>query len=146
MPTRFEQSRTAYQTMFSVTPWPQILPCLLTARKTFPSVSLAAAIHLSTVSLTHIGMGTVRTRPPLPTRSTTAQCLTALDIRNVQRNELRATQSTSKENGNHGAVSLAMKRLALCALQQALRLFEIQPVAQSLSQLLYSLDPPDPSR
>jgi hypothetical protein len=46
----------------------------LIARKIFPSVSPAADIHSSTAFLTHWGIGTVRMRPPLPARSTTAQC------------------------------------------------------------------------
>ena len=59
--------QTAYQTMFSVTPWPRIVPCSPAVRKTVPSVSLAAATHWSTASLTHIRTRTVRTRPPLLT-------------------------------------------------------------------------------
>src|SRR5579859_2820708 len=37
--------------------------------------TLAATIHRSSAALTHCGMGTVRMCPPLPIRSTTAQCL-----------------------------------------------------------------------
>ena len=45
----------------------------LTGLKTRPSVTFAAAIHLSTAVFTHTGMGTVRICPPFPIKSTIAQ-------------------------------------------------------------------------
>src|SRR5271170_39547 len=66
------QLRTTYQTTFSEIPRPHEVPCR-TALNTLPSATVAAAIHLSTVLLTQIGIGTVRTWLPLPTRSTMAR-------------------------------------------------------------------------
>jgi hypothetical protein len=54
-------------------PDPQAVPCRLTALKTRPVVTDAAVSHLSTALFTQIGMGTVRTWLPLPTRSTITQ-------------------------------------------------------------------------
>ena len=59
---------------FAVIPLPQTWPNLVMARNTVPSVMLAAAVHASIASLTHAGMGTVRTCPPMPTRSAMTQC------------------------------------------------------------------------
>jgi hypothetical protein len=60
-PRRNAHCLTTYQTTFSDIPRPQAVPCLLTALKTFPSVTFAASIHLSTSFFTHVGKGTVRT-------------------------------------------------------------------------------------
>jgi hypothetical protein len=66
--------RTTYQSRFSEIPLPQVDPCRPTALKIRPSVTCAAAVHFSTAPFTQFGSGTVRTCPPLPTRSTLAQC------------------------------------------------------------------------
>jgi hypothetical protein len=66
--------RTTYQMTFSEMPFPQGVPCRLTALKIRPWPILAAMIQRSTASLTHMGMGTVLTRLPLPIKSTMAQC------------------------------------------------------------------------
>ena len=62
------------QTTFSEIPRPQHEPCRLTARNIRPCFSSAVASHWSTESFTHAGIGTVRTWPPFPIRSTIAQC------------------------------------------------------------------------
>jgi len=65
---------TTYHTTFCEIPRPHTFPIRATARKILPSVTLAAHVHWSRAALTHAGIGTVRMWPPLPTRSTTAQC------------------------------------------------------------------------
>ena len=62
------------QTTRSVTPSPQCLPARQTHRNNLPAQIPAAATQRSMVFLTHSGTGTVRMWPPLPTRSTMAQC------------------------------------------------------------------------
>jgi hypothetical protein len=66
--------RTTYHTTLSEIPDPQILPVLATARNMFPDVTPAAEIHSSNACFVHCGIGTVRMWPPLPMRSTMAQC------------------------------------------------------------------------
>jgi hypothetical protein len=46
-------------------PSPHTRPALLMARKTRPWVMSAAAVHASMALFTHVGIGTVRTCPPL---------------------------------------------------------------------------------
>ena len=58
------------QTAFSVMPSPHIFPTLLTLRNSLPRSMAAAVSQLSSSCLTQSGTGTVRTWPPLPTRST----------------------------------------------------------------------------
>ena len=65
---------TTCQTNRSVTPSPQCLPARQTHRKSLPAEIAAAASHSSIVVFTQSGTGTVRMWPPLPTRSTIAQC------------------------------------------------------------------------
>jgi len=74
MPTFFAYSFTTCQTTRSVTPSPQCLPARQTHRNNLPAERAAAATHVSTDALTQSGTGTVRMCPPLPTRSTMAQC------------------------------------------------------------------------
>jgi len=62
------------QTAFTVIPPPHVLPTLLTLRKSFPRSMPAAASHTSNSLLTQSGTGTGRTWPPLPIKSTMAQC------------------------------------------------------------------------
>jgi hypothetical protein len=73
MPARFAQALTTYQTTFCVMPSPQTVPFLRIDLNSLPLTMGALAAHASSVFLTHAGMGTVRTRPALPTRSTIAQ-------------------------------------------------------------------------
>src|SRR6516162_9825890 len=61
-------------TAFSVIPSPHILPALLTRRNSLPRLTAAAASHSLSALLTQSGTGTVRTWPPLPTKSTMAPC------------------------------------------------------------------------
>jgi hypothetical protein len=61
------------ETAFLVSPSPQTCPPRLTRRKSFPPSIPAAAIQHSSSARTQSGIGTVRTWPPLPTRSTMAQ-------------------------------------------------------------------------
>jgi hypothetical protein len=74
MPACAAAARTTSHYTFGDMPSPQMRPALLIARKTRPSVIAAADVHASTAVLTHYGMGTVRTWPPLPTRSAMTQC------------------------------------------------------------------------
>jgi hypothetical protein len=73
-PAFSQQVLTTYQTTFCEMPLPHTFPSLATARKILPSLTPAARVHWSRAALTHAGMGTVRMWPPLPIRSTTAQC------------------------------------------------------------------------
>ncbi len=73
-PAFSQQVLTTYQTTFREMPLPHTFPILATARKIVPSLTLAARVHWSIAALTQLGMGTVRIWPPLPIRSTTAQC------------------------------------------------------------------------
>jgi hypothetical protein len=74
MQARAAAARTTSHSTFGDMPSPQIRPALLIARNTAPCVMAAATVHASTCLFTHVGMGTVRTCPPLPTRSTITQC------------------------------------------------------------------------
>jgi|SRR6516165_4030769 len=65
---------TMCQTAFSVIPSPHVVPALLTLRNRLPRSIAAAANQSSSSFLTQSGTGTVRIWPPLPTKSTMAQC------------------------------------------------------------------------
>jgi hypothetical protein len=65
---------TTSQITFGLNPLVPILSALLIARKIGPVVILAAVNQRSTAILTQVGTGTVRTWPPLPTRSAMTQC------------------------------------------------------------------------
>ena len=73
-PMLLADSFTMCQTAFTVIPSPHALPTLLTRRNSFPRSIAAAASQSSSSVRTQSGTGTVRTWPPLPTRSTMAQC------------------------------------------------------------------------
>jgi len=73
-PAFWQHVLTTYQTTFCDNPLPHTFPFLATLRKILSSVTLAAPVHWSSAALTQLGMGTVRMWPPLPIRSTTAQC------------------------------------------------------------------------
>jgi hypothetical protein len=62
------------QTAFSVMPSPRVLPIFVTRRKILPLSIPDACSQAPSSSITHAGMGTVRTWPALPVRSTIAQC------------------------------------------------------------------------
>jgi len=59
---------------FSVMPRLQREPVLFTHRNSFSVLIFAVVDQMSMATLAHAGTGTVRTRPPLPTKSTMAQC------------------------------------------------------------------------
>src|SRR5580704_12132997 len=59
---------------FSVMQSPHVLPILVTLRKILPRPIPAALSHSSNCSFTQSGIGTVRTCPALPSKSTIAQC------------------------------------------------------------------------
>jgi hypothetical protein len=65
---------TTCHTSCSVTPSPHHFPARHTHRNSFPEESPASAVQASAIDLTQSGIGTVRMWPPLPTRSTIAQC------------------------------------------------------------------------
>jgi len=73
-PMLLADSLTMCQTAFTVIPSPQVLPTLLTRRNSLPRSIATAASQSSSSALTQSGTGTVRMWPPLPTRSTMAQC------------------------------------------------------------------------
>src|ERR1035437_1271453 len=58
------------QTTFSLRPPACAWPARFTGRNTYPSVTPATDVHASIATFTHVGIGTVRTRPCFPTRST----------------------------------------------------------------------------
>ena len=57
---------------------------LLIARKTAPCVMPVAVVHASIDALTQAGTGTVRMRPPLPTRSAMTLSLSELEALGAQ--------------------------------------------------------------
>ena len=62
------------QTAFSVMPSPRVLPIFVTRRKILPLSIPDACSQAPSSSITQAGMGTVRTWPAFPFRSTIAQC------------------------------------------------------------------------
>ena len=87
-------------------PDPQAVPCRLTALKTRPVVTDAAVSHLSTALFTQIGMGTVRTWLPLPTRSTIAQSPCRIcDVFLRQGRQLGSAQAAAEQDRYHSDVS-----------------------------------------
>ena len=73
-PAFSQQPLTTYQTTFWEIALPQTFPVRLTLRKIFPSPIPAATVHSSSARFAHSGIGTVRMCPPLPIKSTMAQC------------------------------------------------------------------------
>jgi len=71
---RLAAAWTTFQSTFGNMPSPHTRPPLVMARETGPWVISADAVHASTAVFTHVGIGTVRTCPPLPTRSAMIQC------------------------------------------------------------------------
>jgi hypothetical protein len=65
---------TTCQTTFSLIPSPQAVPVLQTHRNTLRHATPDARVHSSITPFTQSETGTVRMCPPLPTRSTIAQC------------------------------------------------------------------------
>ena len=74
--------------------------------------------------------------------------LTGFDIRDVRcpKKSAPAAESKAQKDGDHSAVRISVKCLVIGALKRTPRGFEIQPVDEPPSQLLYSIDPPDSSR
>jgi hypothetical protein len=66
--------RTTLQIAFAVKPFPETRPTLFTWRNIAPEATPADVVQRSMASFTHCGSGTVRTRPPFPTRSAITQC------------------------------------------------------------------------
>jgi hypothetical protein len=75
MPARLAQRLTAYQATFAVTPASCRAPFFKTRLNTFPSLTPESRCQTSTSPLHQFGTGTVRIRPPLPTKSTMTQWL-----------------------------------------------------------------------
>jgi hypothetical protein len=65
MPARAAAARTTSHSTLADMPSPHTRPDLLIARKTGPLVIATDAVHASTAVFTHVGIGTVRTWPPL---------------------------------------------------------------------------------
>lgn len=68
MPTFPAHRFTVNQTTLAVTPVPCMIPPFRIRLKTLPSLTPECRSQVSTSSLHHDGIGTVRIRPPLPTR------------------------------------------------------------------------------
>ena len=69
----FRGGSTTLHTAQSLSSSPTTRPLLETGRSSRPALWPAAAVQESIRSLTHIGMATVRMRPPLPRRSAITQ-------------------------------------------------------------------------
>src|SRR5579863_10458337 len=125
---------------FSGMPFPQSVPCRLTALKIRPWPILAAMIQRSTASLTHMGIGTVLTRLPLPIKSTMAQCPCLISMSSTSRADGSAARRKPqpKSRTHHGKITNAAKILAIGIFQEQLGLIAAQLVPQTGSQLLHT--------
>ncbi len=98
MPARAAAARTTSHSTLGDMPSPHTRPALLMARKTGPCVITAAAVHASTAVFTHVGIGTVRTCPPLPTKSAITQCSSRCWIESRRRANNSARRSPQPIN------------------------------------------------
>src|SRR5262245_18688314 len=131
MPARAAAARTTSQRIFGDMPSPHTRPALLIARKTAPPVMSAAAIHASMAAFTHLGMGTVRTCPLLPTRSAITQCSSRCWIdstRSVNNSARRSPQPI--QHGDHCIVTQLTRCRERRVLKQPAALLACQPIAQ----------------
>ena len=123
-------------------PSPQTRPTLLMARNTVPSVMLAAVVHASMVSLTHVGMGTVRTCPPLPTRIGDDPVLLALlDPPELQGQQLAPPKPTAEEHGEDRVIAELARRCRCAQHQQASPLLRREPIAEANAEPSHALHP-----
>src|SRR5712671_4950890 len=92
-------------------------------------------------------MGTVRMCPPLPIRSTTAQCPWRIWISPISKptsSDRRKPQT--KQHGQHGVIALGAQRRTVGVLQHFRAFLGAQPVAGAKSKLLYALHAADARR
>ena len=114
---------TTCQTRRSVTPSPQHLPARQTQRNSLPAFSSAAVTQSSTVVLTQHGTGTVRMCPPLPTRSTIAQCSSQLlQMRKVQFSQFASPKPAAEQHCENRAVPFAFEGVGIRSLPKPARL------------------------
>ena len=127
----FAESFTMCQTAFSVMPSPSILPIFVTRRKIFPRSIPEAFNQTRSSSITQSGTGTVRTCPPLPFKSTMAQC----PSRCSRCSSLRATASCRRRpqassSARSARSRLPFRSLSLGACQSARLCWSLKPVAE----------------
>jgi hypothetical protein len=131
----FTTSKTARAVIRS----PQTLPPLLTGLNTQPLVNPAAVIQRSTAALAKDGIGTDRTRPPLPVMSTITQrpsrywmCSSVRDAASSPRSPVpmsRAKQSM---------IPLASQSRNIRRVDERLRLRDGEPVSGAVSVPFYA--------
>ncbi len=114
-------------------------------RKTGPCVTSAAAVQASTAAFTQLGIGTVRTWPPLPARSANDPVfLSLLDRLKRQREQLRAAQSASDQHGDHRIVAQRTRRRRPRVFEQPPTLFRRQPVPKPDANAPHAFDTTNP--
>lgn len=128
-------SRTTCQTIFSVIDSPQILPALFTRRKTLPDLIPAAHNHWSMIPFAQSGIGTVRTCPALPLRSTMAEWAS----RHWTSEESSETASCRLRPQASSSASSAPSRFP----RSVFTLRGCQPIPQPPAEFLDALHSPD---
>jgi hypothetical protein len=118
IPARTAVARTTSHSTLGDMPSPQTRPALLMARNTGPCVMFAAAIHASTWLFTHVGMGNVRTCPPLPTRSAITQCSSRLNRFERERKQFGTAQPTADQRGEHRMIASFAWSTGVTSFQQ----------------------------
>ena len=109
---------------------PCTTPARVTGRKIRPSVIPAAAVQTSTRALTPAGTVTVRTRLPLPRDRDGPTGLALFKTLDVQPRQLRPAQPTADEQGEDGAVALAVEGSMTGRVEQVIGLFFGEPIPQ----------------
>ena len=134
-------------TTFSLMPSPHIRSPRLTDRNTRPSVTSAADVQTSIATFTQPGIGTVRTRACLPTRSTMHQrpsrcwmCVSVSAATSDRRNPQPRRTARMARSRNPLTVSMSG-----CA-EQRLRLLQREPIANSDTLRFHALHAGDASR
>jgi len=120
---------------------PHVRPILVTLRKILPRPIPAALSHSSKCSLTQSGIGTVRTCPALPSKSTIAQC----SSRCCRSSILRPTAScrlspTRRQQRKKCSISFPFETPAIWHLPKRVSLFYGQPVSKANTQFLHTFD------
>jgi hypothetical protein len=97
------------------------------------------AIH---AAFTQAGIGTVRTWPPLPTKSMMAQCPCLICKSSTSRPDNSARRNPQPRSTEIIAKSRTDRNPSpICGLQQGSRLIVRQPVSSPRAQLLHTFDP-----
>src|SRR4030095_121696 len=69
--------------------------------------------------------------------------LALLNVANLQRNNLRSTQPTAKEEEDYGAIAFLPERFSGVSRKERLAFSGAQPVANTPAELRHALDTPD---